>query len=207
MSRPRNFDEDEALEAAMRLFWTHGYEGTSLSDLTEAMGMNRPSLYATFGNKEALFRRSVERYLTGPGAAIGAALELPSAREVVVELLRIYAEAPSEPGRPLGCLLVNGALRCGHEAAPVRDELARDRLAAVVGLRKRLERAQREGDLPKDESPADLAFYVWTVLQGMAVQATTGATPAQLRASAELAMRVWPTKKKKSHAPRIVSRA
>ena len=208
MSRPRNFDEDRALDAAMRVFWTQGYEGTSLSDLTDAMGINRPSLYATFGNKESLFRKSVERYLTGPGAAIGAALDLPTAREAVVELLRIYAEAPMEPGRPLGCLLVNGALRCGGESASVRDDLAQDRRAAVVALRKRLDRAQREGDLAEDDRPADLAFFVWTILQGMAVQAASGATVAQLRSSAELAMRAWPVEKappKKSPRHRIVS--
>ncbi|MDB4946149.1 MAG: transcriptional regulator, TetR family [Labilithrix sp.] len=192
MSRPKAFDEQEALDAAMRVFWRQGYEGTSLSDLTAAMGINRPSLYATFGNKEALFRRAVERYLAGPGAAIMAALEQPTAREAVAELLRIHVEAPGEQGRPLGCLMINAGLGCSMEAEPLRDELAKTRQASVVALRKRLERAQREGDLPAGAKPGALAFFVWTVLHGISVQAVSGATRAQLREAAALAMRAWP---------------
>jgi AcrR family transcriptional regulator len=192
MSRPRSFDEQHALEQAMRLFWRNGYEGTSLAELTKAMGINRPSLYATFGNKEALFRRAMDLYATGPGAAVVAALAAPTAREVVAELFRVYADAPSDAQRPRGCLMVNGALRCSPEAEPVRLELAGRRNASVAALKKRLERAQREGDLAADESPAELARYVWSVLQGMAVQAADGASAAHLRKVAARAMRGWP---------------
>jgi len=192
MARPRQFDEDKALDQAMTLFWRHGYEGTSLSELTEAMGINRPSLYATFGNKEALFRRAIGRYLEGPGARVGAAFELPTARETVEALLHLHADAPATPGRPLGCLLVTGALGCSAEAEPIRAELSQVRIAGTAALRKRLERAQREGELPESASCGDLARYVWTVFQGMGVMAVDGATRAQLREVAKQAMVGWP---------------
>ena len=192
MARPRQFDEEQALDQAMTLFWRHGYEGTSLSDLTHAMGISRPSLYATFGNKAALFRRSVGRYLEGPGARASAALALPTARETVEALLHMYADAPATPDRPLGCLLVNGALGCSSEAEPVRVELSQVRTASVAALRKRLEIAQREGELPESASPGTLARYVWTVLNGMAIDALDGATRPQLREVAKQAMLAWP---------------
>ena len=192
MGRPRGFDEDHALEQAMQLFWRQGYEGTSLSELTDAMGINRPSLYATYGNKEALFRRAMDRYAQGPAAAVAAALEAPTARDVVEAMLRVYAEAPGQPGRPLGCLLVNGALRSGPESETVRAELVKRRKAGVRALQTRLERAQREGDLTKDESAAELARFVWTVLHGMAVQAADGVSAAHLRQVAARTMLAWP---------------
>jgi AcrR family transcriptional regulator len=192
MARPRQFDEDHALDQAMTLFWRHGYEGTSLSDLTKAMGISRPSLYATFGNKEALFRRSVGRYLEGPGARVTAALALPTARETVEALLSLYADAPATPGRPRGCLLVNGALGCSAEAEPIRVELSQVRTASIAALRKRLEHAQRQGELPESARPGDLARYVWTVLNGMAIDALDGATRPQLREVARQAMLAWP---------------
>jgi AcrR family transcriptional regulator len=192
MARPKNFDENEALDAAMKLFWTHGYEGTSLTQLTGAMGINRPSLYATYGNKEELFRRAMDRYAAGPGAAVAAALEAPTAREVVERMMRVYAEAPSQQGRPRGCLLINGALRCSDESETVREDVAKRRAATHLALKKRLERAQREGDLTKDVSANELARFVWAVLSGMAVQASDGATTAQLRQVAAMAMKAWP---------------
>ena len=192
MARPRAFDEEEALDRAMELFWRHGYEGTSLSDLTAAMGINRPSLYAAFGNKEALFQRVLERYIAGPGAGFTTALALPTAREATEAMLRFYAETPAMAGRPAGCLMINGALGCSAEAEPVRVALSQHRLAMMTMMRRRFERARREGELPADTSPADLARYFWTVLEGMAVQATDGATSAQLREVARLAMLAWP---------------
>jgi AcrR family transcriptional regulator len=182
----------------MKLFWKHGYEGASLAQLTDAMGINRPSLYATFGNKEALFKRAIERYVTGPGAGVTAAFDLPTARETVVELLRFYAEAPGDPGRPLGCLLVNGAMSCSAEADSVRKEVASYRAASVDALSKRFERAQREGDLTPDANPTSLARYYWAVLNGMAVAASDGATRAQLREVTKLSMLAWPGPKTKA---------
>ena len=189
------------------IFWRHGYEGTSLSDLTAAMSISRPSLYATFGNKEALFHRALGRYLEGPGARVTAALALPTARESVEALLNMYAEAPTTPGRPLGCLLVNGALGCSAEAEPIRVELSQVRIAGTAALRKRLERAKREGELPDTASTGDLArsvwtvWTVWTVLHGMAVDALDGATRPQLREVAKLAMLAWPARPERTRGP------
>jgi AcrR family transcriptional regulator len=192
MARPRAFDPDVAVDRALHLFWSKGYEGTTLSDLTDALGINRPSLYAAFGSKEELFRRVIEKYVQGPGAAISAALEADTAREVVHRILRFYADAAGVPDVPRGCLLVQGALVCGDESQPVRAALAEKRHFAEAALTARLERAKREGDLPPDARPADLARYVYTLCHGLAVQAVGGATRDQLRRVVQVAMRAWP---------------
>lgn len=146
--RPRSFDTDEALEVAMRVFWAEGYEGASLAALTEAMGINRRSIYAAFGNKEELFRKAVDRYVQGPGAFVAPALELPTARQVAEAMLHGGVEAHTAPGCPRGCLLVQSALAAGPESEPVRRDLAERREAGVGALRARFEKAQAEGDLP-----------------------------------------------------------
>jgi AcrR family transcriptional regulator len=192
MARPRAFDLDEAVDRALHLFWSKGYEGTTLGDLTDALGINRPSLYAAFGSKEELFRRVVERYAQGPGAAIAAALEADTAREVATRILRFYADAAGVPDIPRGCLLVQGALVCGDDSEPIRKSLAEQRRSLEAALTARLERAKREGDLPPDARPADLARYVYTVCHGIAVQAVGGATRDQLRRVVQIAMRAWP---------------
>jgi AcrR family transcriptional regulator len=190
--RPREFDADEALKKALRVFREKGYEGASLLDLTRAMGINRPSLYAAFGNKEALFRKAVDRYVDEHAASLREALDEPTARGAVERILRGTAGALTEPRTPRGCLLVQGALSCTDEAQPIREELASRRDAAELALRRRLERAAAEGDLPKRASPADLARYVATVLHGMSVQASGGATRQELRRLVDLAMGAWP---------------
>ena len=188
--RPRAFDADVALERAMHVFWAKGYEGASLSNLTRAMRINRPSLYAAFGNKEQLFGKVLDRYMDGPVAYFGKALAVPKARDVVEQIFRDTARMADDPRIPAGCLLVQGALACGNASA--RKEVAARRAAAEIALRRRLQRAKREGDLPRDADPAELARYVMTVLQGMAVQGANGATRVQLRRVAQLALRAWP---------------
>jgi AcrR family transcriptional regulator len=192
LSRPRDFDIDTAIDRALRQFWRKGYEGTSLRDLTEAMGISRPSLYAAFGNKEGLFRKAVERYVQGPGARVAAALAAPSAREAVERLLHVYSDAPGETDRPRGCLLVQGALACSEQGEPIRHELAELRAATEAALSVRLKRAKSEGDLAADENPTDLARYVWTICNGLAVQAAGGATRGELRRVVARALRAWP---------------
>src|SRR6266404_467975 len=113
LGRPRAFDIEKALERALQVFWEKGYEGTSLSDLTEAMGINRPSLYATFGNKESLFKKVLDRYGSGPAAFMREALEMPSARAAVERLLRGTADLVTGSSNPPGCLAVHAALSCG----------------------------------------------------------------------------------------------
>lgn len=190
--RPRAFDIDGALEKAMRVFWEKGYEGASLSDLTEAMGINRPSLYAAFGNKESLFRKVLDRYGKGPAAFACAALNEPTARKVAEKLLRGTADMLGDPGTPAGCLVIHGALACGEENEDVRRELKSRRADAIEALRKRFVRAKREGDLAADADPLVLARYLSTVTQGMSVQVATGATHRDLLRIAETAMRAWP---------------
>ncbi len=191
--RPREFDADKALDRALKVFWRKGYEGTSLLDLTRAMGVNRPSLYAAFGNKEALFRKVLDRYAEGPGAYVRAALEEPTARAVTERLLGGAVDLLAAPHGPRGCLMVQGALACGEEADAVRRELTARRAAGEVALRRRFERALAEGDLPAGPGPAHLARFVTTVLWGMAVQAAGGASREELRRVVEIALRAWPS--------------
>src|SRR5437763_11691981 len=116
VGRPRAFDVDAALAQALRVFWAKGYEGASLADLTEAMGINRPSLYAAFGNKEELFRRALDLYAHGPASAYRRALEEPTARRVVARMLCATVEMTTDPANPPGCLFVQGALACGEQS-------------------------------------------------------------------------------------------
>jgi AcrR family transcriptional regulator len=190
--RPRAFDVDEALDRALEVFWRQGYEGTALSDLTAAMGINRPSLYATFGNKEALFHKVLDRYADGPGAFAARALGLPRAREVAEALVYGAIELTAGPDTPHGCINVRTAQACGPDAEPVRHEAMTRRGADHAALRNRLRRAQAEGDLPPGADPDDLAQFVTTLMDGIAVQASGGASRAQLRRAAAVALQAWP---------------
>ncbi len=192
IGRPRAFDTEKALDQALGVFREKGYEGASLSDLTAAMGINPPSLYAAFGNKEALFGKALDRYAERHAGFYKDALARPTAREAVEALLAGAIDMATDAGSPRGCLLVSGALACGDDADPIRAELTRRRAEGELMLRRRFEQAKREGDLPPDTSPADLARYVTTVLQGMAVQAAGGAGRKDLRRVAETALRVLP---------------
>jgi AcrR family transcriptional regulator len=190
--RPREFDIDEALDSALKVFWRKGYEGASLPDLTKAMGINRPSLYAAFGNKEALFRKAIDRYVEGHASHVREALRAPTARAVVQRLWSGSIDLITGSRNPRGCFLVQAALACGDEAEGVRREVARRRVRLEARLRERFERAVSEGDLPPGTNPADLARYVATVSHGIAVQAADGATRDQLNRVAETAMLAWP---------------
>jgi AcrR family transcriptional regulator len=190
--RVRQFDADDALDRALEVFWARGYEGATLPALTRAMGINRPSLYAAFGNKEQLFRKALDHYQTGPQSFLREALSQPTARAVVEANFSGFIRMQRDRDTPRGCLIVSGALVCGEEAEPVRQELARLRQAAVTAFRERFERAVREGDLPAGTDCATLARYIATVLNGLAVQAASGATEKELRQVAAVAMRAWP---------------
>jgi AcrR family transcriptional regulator len=193
MGRHREFDVDEALDGALDVFWRKGYEGTSLSDLTEAMGITRPSLYAAFGNKEELFRKALDRYDDTCMAFMREALARPTAREVVSHLLYGYADAQTDPDRPAGCLDTNGALVCSDEAEPIKQELVGRRAANEAVLGRRLEEARAAGDLPADCEPAELARYVMTIAHGMGVQASSGASREALHGIVAMTLRGWPS--------------
>ena len=193
IGRPRSFDREQALDCAMRVFWRKGYQGASLSELTKAMGINRPSLYAAYGDKEALFRKALDRYMGGQEYHLRAALQQATARAVAKGLLLGAADSMCGSARnPAGCLLVQGGLASGAEADSVRIELSSRRQANEAMIRRRLQRAKREGDLPADSDPTTLARYIATVSQGMAVQAAGGASREELRWVAETALRAWP---------------
>jgi len=191
--RPREFDAEKALDKALYVFWQRGYEGASLTDLTEAMGISRPSLYAAFGNKEELFRRALDRYAQkGPGAIRCEALAEPTARKVVEHLLRSVAMTLTDPCNPAGCLSVQGALTCSSAAESIKQELTKRRSDSEHELRLRFERAKDEGDLGADADPEALARYIATVTQGMSVQASGGASRSELLSVADMALKAWP---------------
>jgi AcrR family transcriptional regulator len=192
MGRPRGFAEDAALEAAMRVFWEKSYEGATLSDLTEAMGINRSSLYASFGDKEALFRLAIARYAEGPAAYIKKALQEPTARAVVEALLHGALELLTDPSHPRGCLSVQGALACGSNAEPMKQVMIEWRKQGESELQKRLQRARAEGELAKDVNPGDIARYISTVLTGLGVQATNGSTRAEMARVVDMVLRSMP---------------
>lgn len=190
--RPREFDAGRALDAALLLFWRRGYEGTSLSALSAAMGINMPSLYAAFGSKEALFRKALDLYLQKPASYLPNALHEPTARKAVEKLFRGAIDMVMHPQHPDGCLLVHGALAAGPDAEWVRRELSERRARAELVIRRRFEQAIKGGDLPRRVNAAKLARFVATVIWGMSVQAAGGATRAQLTEIAEQAMKAWP---------------
>jgi AcrR family transcriptional regulator len=192
MGRARAFDTDEALDRAMTVFWRKGYEGTSLSDLTEAMGINRPSLYAAYGNKEDLFRKVLERYGEGPSSYEREALARSTAREVAEGLLNGAADVQTDPHTPAGCLATLGTTYCAEDSSTVGKILIASRLAGHAAIRERFERARAEGDLPADADPKALTHYIGTVVCGMAVLAASGVTRKELDRVIELTMRAWP---------------
>ena len=191
--RTRQFDADKALDRALEVFWARGYEGATLPELTKAMGINRPSLYAAFGNKEQLFRKALDRYQTGPMSFLTEALREPTARSATEAIFSGFIRMQRNREKARGCLMVSGALASGAEAETVRQELAQLRQSIVAVFRKRFERAVEDGDLPKGTDCATLGRYIATVLNGLAVQAASGTSEKELRLVAAMAMRAWPS--------------
>lgn len=192
MGRPREFDAQKALDQAVELFWAKGYEGTSMTDLTEAIGVNRPSLYAAFGGKEQLFIKALGRYQERIGAFAAPSLTLPSARGSVEAFLHALATFQSSPGTPQGCLLVQGALAGSEESRRVSQILCEVRESGVEMFRRCLERARDQGELPPSTDLDALARYFGTVAQGISVQAASGVSGQELHNTITIAMRSWP---------------
>jgi len=192
--RPRAFDVDKALGSALELFWRHGYEGTSLAMLTEAMGINTPSLYAAFGNKEELFSRALERYLQNPASHMDGALKEPTARKVAENILRGSINLVTHPDHPAGgCLLIRGGIATGPLNDSISRQLSACRAKGEEMMRERFERALAEGDLPPSASAEKLARFLMTLNCGFSVQAAAGATRRQLEEMADMAMQSWPS--------------
>ncbi len=192
--RPREFCTDMALTEALRVFWSKGYEGASLNDLTEAMGITRPSLYAAFGNKESLFRKALELYERDKLAYVGKSLEKPTARGVVESMLRGAVANMTGQGEPHGCLGVITSMACGSEAECIREEVLERGKIAKEAIVERMRRAADEGDLPGGADPVALTNYVYAVLQGLSVQAGAGATRDELDATIDTMLAMWPSK-------------
>ena len=186
--RPRGFDSEAALEAAMRVFWEKGYEGATLSDLTKAMGINRASMYAAFGDKEALYKKSLARYMAGPMSYLREALQQPTFRGVVEHALMGSAKFLSASGNPNGCMTVQGALAVGTEAAPIKRLMIEGRKQGEVAVTMRIEQAKKEGELDRNVNSADLARYLTLLVNGMAIQAANGSNGNELRRTAKLAL-------------------
>lgn len=193
IGRPRAFDRDVALLAAMRTFWAQGYEGTSIQDLVDAMGVNKPSLYSTFGCKEEIFREAVELYDRLEGRATSQSLVAArTAREAVETMLRANARAYAVDEGPRGCMIVLSSLLGAPENARVRAFLADNRLDGETTLRNRLAQGIAEGDLPASADVDRLAAFYTTVLEGLSIQARDGASAEKLNMIIDAAMLAWP---------------
>lgn len=191
--RPRSFDRDEALEGAIAVFWQHGYEATSVSLLTGALGIGAPSLYAAFGDKKTLFYEALDRYNRTYGDfTVRALTEEPDARAAVERLLRDASAAYTRPDRPPGCLLITAATNCSPQSADVATRLRDIRARAGTALADKIGAAVRAGTVPAGTDARALASFYAAVLQGMSAQARDGATRADLRHIAEAALRAWP---------------
>ena len=193
IGRPRSFDVDEALDAALVVFWRQGYEGTTLTDLASAMGINRPALYAAFESKKDLFVRAIDRYYAVDAARTFQVLEEPTAWAVTEQYLLRSIEQLTNPGRPLGCFVLQSALVCSEENADIAALMVRQRKLEEGMLRQRYERAQHEGDLSTDEDPAALARFVITFRHGLAVMACGGTTRGTHRLRATNARGIGPS--------------
>lgn len=181
MGRPREFDAGSALDQAMEVFWRHGYEGATIAQLTDAMGINPPSLYAAFGNKEGLLKAALDRYSAKRVAWMDEVLAAPTARDVAERMLMGIADTQTDPANPPGCLLVQGGLACGTGSENVPFELAARRALTEDQVRERFIRAKREGDLKETADPVALARYLSAVSVGMGVMASSGADREALR--------------------------
>lgn len=191
--RPLAFDQDLALEKALLVFWSRGYEGASMAELVTALGINKPSIYASFGNKEALFKKALEKYISGTAGFITKALNEPSAKQVAEKFLIGAVEFLSDKSHPSGCMIVQGALTCGQGAEMVQKELTALRLKLAESFKQRFDLAIKQGDLPPNTESSDLAKYLTTLHQGLSVQATSGASKSELLAVVKLALNNWPT--------------
>jgi AcrR family transcriptional regulator len=192
MGRPRTFIVEEALEAALAVFWRKGFEGTSYSDLVAATGVERPALYSAFGNKEMLFLRALERYGSHYGRYVWEAVGLDTSRDVARRVLEGAVELNTRFADRAGCFGINGGLAGSDESEVSRQALIKWRAEGEAVLRERFEKAQREGDLPSDADPAVLAAYILAVAHGIAVQAKAGFSRDKLAAIARQALNSWP---------------
>jgi AcrR family transcriptional regulator len=193
--RPRVFDMDEALDKALKIFWEKGYEGASLAEFTVTLGINKPSLYAAFGNKEELFQKALSKYTLGPASFVKEIISEPTAFKVAQSFLFKAADFLTSTSHPKGCMVVQAAISIGDNSSRVKNLLIKYRLNYEQLLSVRFEKAVIDGDLTEGAKPKLLAKYLATLHQGMSIQATSGATKEELLEIAKLALEKWPNKK------------
>jgi AcrR family transcriptional regulator len=186
--RPISFDKDAALEAAMLLFWERGYEGTSMADLTQAMGLNPSSIYAAFGDKHALFSLAVKRYIASRAQYATSALQEPTLERVVRALFDNTVAFLTAPGHPPTCMTLAGAIGCSVDATPARDLMKEIRKQNEAAMRERLLQARKSGELSKDINVEDYTRYLSSILAGLSIQAANGSTKAELKRTAQMAL-------------------
>ena len=189
MGRPRGFDENVALDAAMNLFWERGYEGTSMAELSKEMDLTPPSIYAAFGDKKSLFRLAAKRYAAGPAQYQAKALLEPTLREVIFALFRNTVEFLTEPGHPAGCMTLTGAMACSVEADSAKELMTEIRKQNEAALKARLQQARKSGELAADLNVDDFSRYLSTLLGGLAIQAANGTSKAAMKRTANMALR------------------
>ena len=175
----------------MRVVWEKGYLGASLSDLTEAMGINRPSLYAAFGNKEELYRKVLDRYTQRPASGLAESVSQPTAKDVAEHFLQRVVRLLTSPDSPGTCLVVHGMLSCGGRDEPLSQEFQARRTAVHAELCARFKRARAEGDLPDSIDPSALAHYLQAITFGLSVMAFSGATKRDLQQVVRTTMASW----------------
>jgi AcrR family transcriptional regulator len=195
IGRPRGFDRDAALEAAMFLFWRKGFAATSMNDLCGTMGVGSPSLYAAFGSKEALYLEAIEHYIRTKGPPVWYKLAEGATARTGIENLLIAAinSMPRSRTTPAGCMAALAAVGDEWPTAITRV-VKKVRLEMLGMLRSRLEAAANKGELPASTDIDGLSRFYLSVYQGMAIQARDGATQAELRAVVAAAMAAWPGK-------------
>jgi AcrR family transcriptional regulator len=206
IGRPREFDTAKAVDQALNLFWRKGYEGTTLMDLIESIGVLKPSLYAAFGSKEELFLKALDRYKERLGAAVSPAFTLPSARASLEQYLRGLASFQSAAGTPQGCLLVQGALVGSEASNRVSKTLCESREQGFEIIRSLLARAVKQQELPKNTDIDQLAMFFNAVSHGISVQAVSGIPAEQLHNTISIAMRSWPESRTANAAKKVARR-
>ncbi len=173
----------------MLLFWERGYEGTSMADLTQAMGLNPSSIYAAFGDKHALFSLAVKRYMDSRAQYAMKALEGPTLEKVIRALFDNTVAFLTTPGHPPTCMTLAGAMGCSVDAKPARDLMTEIRKQNEVAMRERLLQARKSGELSKDINVVDYTRYLSSILAGLSIQAANGSTKAELKRTAQMALR------------------
>jgi AcrR family transcriptional regulator len=189
LGRPTGFDKDQALDVAMRLFWERGYEGTSMADLSQAMGIHPSSIYAAFGDKQALFALAAKRYADVPAQYMARALEQPTLRGFLLAAFDNTVEFLAAKDHPSSCFTLTGAIACGVDTEPAKVLMREMRLQNEAAIKARLLKARKAGEFPSEKNVDDYTRYLSSLLSGLAIQAANGSTRAELKRTAEIALR------------------